>query len=168
MRGVPTQRTITVERLKQALYYDPSTGMFVRLESGGGVKAGSMAGWVAQGHLHISIDGEKYEAHRLAWFYMTGKWPQVEIDHEDVDGLNNRWINLREATKGQNRANKRKQKNNTSGFKGVFRHPDGKWQAKIGHQNKQYHLGLFDCLAAAHFCYIVAADKMHGEFARAV
>jgi hypothetical protein len=84
-----------------------------------------------------------------------------------MDGLNNRWNNLREATLAENRMNRGKQKNNTSGFKGVFIHPDGKWQAKIGHQKKQIHIGLFDCRAAAYFAYIIAANIRHGEFARA-
>src|ERR1700726_3642325 len=56
---------------------------------------------------------------QLAWFYMTGRWGRATIDHRDGNPANNRWKNLRVATPSQNNANRRRPRNNTSGFKGV-------------------------------------------------
>lgn len=85
---------------------------------------------------------------------------------------NNVWSNLRLATKSQNMANVGLIKSNTSGLKGASRYkagePYGKpWQASIRKDNKQYHLGHFATKEEAHAAYVAAAEKIHGEFARA-
>jgi hypothetical protein len=89
-----------------------------------------------------------------------------EVDHRDGDGLNNRRSNLRPATSAQNQHNRRKQCNNTSGFKGVDRRGD-LWRARISAGNKRLELGLFATPELAHAAYADAAVKLHGEFARA-
>jgi hypothetical protein len=164
---------LTAEKLREILAYDQETGDFVRLvDRSTNARAGSIAGCVSAGgtgklHWQISIDGRLYYAHRLAWLYMTGQWPSKTIDHIDANGLNNRWSNLREATKSENQHNRGKQRNNTSGFKGVSWHKrDRKWQAEIWLNGRKKSLGGFDDAAAAHAAYCDAAQKFHGGFAR--
>ena len=69
---------------------------------------------------------EQYSAHRLARLYQTGWWPPAHIDHVNLDKADNRWSNLRAATRSLNGANRFRQANNSSGFKGVHRRRRGK------------------------------------------
>jgi hypothetical protein len=115
----------------------------------------------------LSIDGRQYAAHRLAWLHMTGEWPPADIDHANGDPGDNRWNNLRAATRAQNISNGRKRSTNTSGFKGVsWRSAKEKWQAAITVNGLKRFLGYFDDPAEAHAAYVRAAEKYHGEFAR--
>lgn len=82
-----------------------------------------------------------------------------------MDRSDNRISNLREATRSQNAMNARKQRDNTSGFKGVSRWR-GKWQAKIQRDGKQRFLGAFSTPQDAALAYKNAAINLHGEFAR--
>lgn len=159
---------LTIERLKEVLSYDPETGLFTRLiDVGSRGKAGDIAGGVTdRGYLVIQIDGKTYRCARLAWFYMTGRWP-IEADHEDLDRGNNRWTNLREATRKGNVCNRKLGSRNTSGFKGVsWSKLLGCWIATIGFDGKKKYLGSFDRADDAHAAYCVAAVEHHGEFAR--
>jgi hypothetical protein len=87
------------------------------------------------------------------------------VDHVNSDTLDNRKCNLRVATRGQNAANQRLSRKNTSGFKGVT--PVGnKWQAQIGISGRRIYLGLFNTPELAHAAYCAAAARHFGEFAR--
>jgi len=89
-----------------------------------------------------------------------------EVDHENQDKLDNRRGNLRLATHAQNGCNRGKQKNNTSGFKGVsWNKSKGKWCAQIWHRGKKKHLGYFFDKIQAALAYDKAATKLHGTFA---
>ena len=90
-----------------------------------------------------------------------------EIDHKDGDKLNNLDENLRICTSGQNKHNRGKNKNNTSGFKGVVWCKSSKnWRSQIMINNNPIHLGYFNSVYDAAFAYNIAALKHHGEFAR--
>lgn len=158
----------TQERLRQLFRYEPDTGLFIRLvDVAGNAKAGMVAGSVNRrhGNILIHVDGARYFAHRLAWVYMTGDWPIDEIDHRDRDRANNRWANLREATRAQNNRNVGKRRDNKTGYVGVHVHrQSGKFCVQIGTGKEREHVGLFDCGPAAHFAYIVAANRRYGEF----
>jgi hypothetical protein len=92
----------------------------------------------------------------------------MDIDHINGDGLDNRWSNLRLATRAENIRNSRTKATNTSGFKGVSWHKrDRKWQAHIKINGRSKNLGLFEAPEDAHAAYVAAAQKYHGEFARA-
>ena len=163
---------ITAERLHETLNYNPETGFWTWLVSTNRrIRIGDRAGHSdGDRYLYVTVDGVIYLAHRLAWLYMTGEWPVAEIDHMDLDKKNNRWCNLREATRGQNLANKRAESRNLSGLKGVsIRHNmrSVKWYAQISISKKKKHIGAFDCPAAAHLSYVIEANKRFGEFARA-
>lgn len=89
------------------------------------------------------------------------------VDHIDGDSLNNRRANLRIATYAQNNCNRKINKNNASGFKGVSWHRNtGKWRAVIKIGGNQISLGLYSTPEDAHAAYCKAAVKYHGEFAR--
>jgi hypothetical protein len=89
------------------------------------------------------------------------------IDHKDGDGLNNKRQNLRPSTHSENAANRGKNRNNTSGFKGVyFCKPLQKWRARIKYGNqKETHLGYFLTVTDAAVAYDAAAKQYHGQFA---
>ena len=163
------RRRITRARLLELLHYDSETGEFRWQERvSRSVKVGDLAGLTdSEGYRQITIKGRAYRAHQLAWFYMTGKWCTVVIDHRDGDPSNNRWDNLRPATISQNNANRRPNRNNKSGFKGVVQHHIGRWCARIKKNGRRYHLGSFASPQEAHAAYVAAARKLFGEFARA-
>jgi hypothetical protein len=161
---------LTAERLRELLHYDPSTGIFTwRVRRCGRALVGATAGSLnADGYVHIRVDGGRYKAHRLAVLYMTGEWPVRDVDHENLCRSDNRWNNLRRATRSQNCANSRRPRNNTSGFKGVSWHGAGKaWVARVMVKGESRYLGLFDTPEAAHAAYSAAAMEAHGSFSRA-
>lgn len=93
--------------------------------------------------------------------------PKIEVDHKDLDGLNNTRDNLRIATHQENQHNRPMQTNNTSGYKGVhFHKKTQKWTAQIRFNGALIHLGSFTSPERAALAYNVAAQKYHGEFAR--
>lgn len=160
---------IPIERLREAIKYDPLTGdwtwlkpnpMALRVNPGDKAKTTSDS----MGHLQISIDGRLYLVHRLAWYYMTGEWPKRDVDHKNRDKKNNRWSNLRKATRQKNTFNSSVRKNNKSGFKGVHQIPNGRYSARITISGKTIYLGYFQTIDAAHEAYVEAARKLHGEF----
>ena len=120
------------------------------------------------GYWHVQIGSKLYLAHRLAWFYTRGGWPRDQIDHVDGNRANNRLSNLREATHTQNMQNRKINRNNKCGFKGVARVPSNRWRARIKVSNKSIHLGTFDTRAQAGEAYAEAADKYFGKFVRVV
>jgi len=96
---------------------------------------------------------------------MNGKFPPNDTDHKNGIRDDNRWTNLRAATKNQNMANMRKHRNNKSGFKGVSFHKESrKWVAFIQLNGKNKSLGYFKKPIEAHKAYCEVADKHHGEF----
>lgn len=156
-------------RLREVVTYDPETGKFAwRTTLGGHVKAGRRAGSHQQdGYFRVRIDGRLYLAHRLAWLYMTGEWPNGSIDHANGVPGDDHWKNLRVATCSQNQANSRRQKNNTSGHKGVDWDPkNNRWRARIHVEGRQLTLGRYDTLEEAASSYMQAAARLFGEFAR--
>jgi hypothetical protein len=158
---------LTQERLHEILDYDADTGQF-RWRPDSGKRAGRIAGCVAHSKVWvIHIGGRSYKAHQLAWLHMTGEWGRPAIDHRDGDTINNRWSNLRRATSTNNAANRRRPRNNTSGFKGVFFDRDRRaWAARISKDGQSHFLGRFATPQEAHAAYAAAAEDLFGEFAR--
>lgn len=89
----------------------------------------------------------------------------MEVDHINGDGLDNRRENLRIVTHSQNMMNRGKYRNNTSGFKGVFFHADGKWRAQIVVNGKTFGKYGFTTAEEAARYYDDLAIEHHGEFA---
>lgn len=159
--------TLTADRLRELLNYDPGTGVFTRkVGRAGNAKEGEVAGYRSRkGYRVIKIDCRPYKAHRLAWLYETGAWPADLIDH--INGIkdDNRFVNLREATNAENIQNAKRFKSNSSGFKGVS-FLRGRWSSRIRIGGKSKWLGWFYTPEEAYAAYISAAEKYHGEFAR--
>lgn len=152
---------LTEERLRELLDYDPETGIFIWRATG------AVAGSETHGYLRIVIDGKHYYAHRLAVLYMKGHWPPNLADHWNLNGLDNRWGNIREATKGQNAANSRAWKTNKLRTKGVsLCRATGKYRADIRINGKGRNLGRFGSIDEAYAAYDAAAKELFGEFAR--
>lgn len=148
--------------------YDPDTGLFYWTVPRPKIRVGEVAGSLHyKGYVIIELYGVPYFAHRLAWFYVTGKWPKNQIDHINRERADNRFANLREATHGQNRANSRT--TNRHGFKGVTFHKwlkEKPYSAQITFKKKVIYLGCYATAKEAHDAYKKAAIKMHGEFTR--
>lgn len=85
-------------------------------------------------------------------------------DHINGDTLYNLESNLRVCTSSQNKTNRRKNSNNTSGYKGV-RKSGEKWRAEISLNKKMIYLGTFPTREEAAHAYDEAARRLYGEFA---
>jgi hypothetical protein len=91
---------------------------------------------------------------------------EMQVDHINLDKLNNSKANLRVCTRYENQLNKSLTKNNTSGFKGVsWRKKDKKWKAQISVDKKTIFIGLFDNIIDAANAYDLEAIKYFKEFA---
>lgn len=112
--------------------------------------------------MRICLDGMRFMAHRLAWFYTYGSWPDCEIDHRDGNGWNNRLVNIRIAERAQNQANRKLNINTVTGIKGVTIRENGKYRARINQKN----VGNYATLAEAKAARDLAARAAHGEFYR--
>ena len=156
--------------LHKQLYYDPGTGEFYWQVSGNGKSVGKIAGSLHHtGYIIIMVDKVNYPAHQLAWVYMKGEWPRYTIDHKNLNKADNKWENLREATRSQNKINGILYRNNTSGSKGVHWYAKkNKWTAHISKDGKKIHLGSFLTREEAAAAYARAAEKLFGEFARPI
>lgn len=150
---------ITQKYLKSILRYNPKTGKFKWIESG------HRDGYRNEkGYLLLVINGRSYRQHRLAWLYMTGKWPKNQVDHENNIKDDNSWKNLREANNQLNHYNLLKPKNNTSGAKGV-RKVKGGYQARIKYNQKEIYLGVHPTLEIASDIYLAKARELANEYA---
>lgn len=156
----------TAIRVRELLTYDRETGLFRWRATVKAVKAGDIAGSDnGKGYIQISVDGVKYAASHLAWLYVTGIWPALEIDHKDTNRQNNAFLNLREATRSEQCRNVRHQKVTPSGLLGVT--PRGNRfiaQISVGPRGnrKSQHLGVFDTAEEAHTAYVGAKRPLHG------
>ena len=134
-----------------AIQYDPVSGDFTNLVKRGPLMPGARLGCVnGKGYLNIMVAGKSYTAHRLAWFLMKREWPGGMVDHINRNPSDNRWCNLRMATRSQNGMNREAPKNNTSGRKGVcWCKRSGKWFSYIMLNQKQKSLGYYDDIKEA-------------------
>ena len=152
-------QALTAARLRDLLSYSPETGEFVwrRSAKGRPVRAGARAGSPhSGGYLSIGIGGRNYLAHRLAWMYAHGQWPQQDIDHIDGDRRNNRIANLRDVSRAMNCQNRRREDMGVS-----FHKRDKRWLAQIHVDSKKRHLGSFATRAEAQARYMAAKRVLH-------
>lgn len=157
---------ITQQQLFEHLHYNPDTGAFTRLvtTSNRSVAGSRSGGYGANGYYRVSVLGRRYFAHRLAWFYMTGEWP-TEIDHINCVRDDNRFCNLRIASRQENSANMRLKPSNSSGFKNVnFDKVKGKWVARVRIQGKRKNLGLFGSPEEAYAAWQKCAEPHDKTF----
>ncbi|HFI6433393.1 TPA: HNH endonuclease signature motif containing protein [Escherichia coli] len=116
-------------------------------KSRGRMKAGSIAGCPNDtGRIRVRLFGRWYKAHRIIWEMHNGPIPEgYEIDHLDHDPSNNRLNNFRLVLGKENAKNRPKNKNNTSGYIGVYWDKERKkWYSQIWVNYKCITLGRFD------------------------
>lgn len=153
--------------IDQLLQYQPETGkLFWRINRPNGVKAGDEAGIVRKdGYRYICVENQRFFAQVVCWRLQTGKWPGHIVDHRNGFRDDNRWANLRKASKPQNGYNAKVRTDNTTGVKGVFPYK-GKFRAKINVEGKPKYLGTFLTVEEAAAARSSAELLYHGEFAR--
>jgi RNA polymerase sigma factor (sigma-70 family) len=116
---------------------------------------------ICKGYAHTFTKGRPILMHQL----ILGKTKGKEIDHIFGNTLDNRKSKLRICTRAQNGKNRKKGKNNTSGYKGIFCTISGKWGAKIVSDGKTTCLGSYSMPEDAAFAYNLGAIRLHGEYA---
>jgi hypothetical protein len=173
--------TISVDEVRRLFSYDPAEGVLRHKceysrdtgQRGRPRKIGSLAGYYdkSTGYRKVEINDHSYAVHRLIHLYVTGEWPEYEIDHIDMNRENNKWENLRPATSYENQRNRTVYVNSRSQLKsqlkGIYYSQDnGKWGAKIRVNGKVIYLGQFDTGGEAYEVYKSAIARLHGEFAR--
>jgi len=155
---------LTQKRLKELLHYNPKTGVFIWKKSRGKIQAGTIANSVRpDGYIHIKLDYILYLAHRLAWFYVHGKWPNKNLDHRNRVKHHN-WIkNLRNGAQQHNMQNIIKaQSNNVIGVRNVyFDKRRGTYVVSIRVHKKTKYIGAFATLKLAKAAAIKAKKKHH-------
>ena len=120
-----------------------------------------------RGYWQLCHKRKCYRAHRVVWFLVTGEDPGDQvIDHVNGDGLDNRFDNLRVCDQKDNMRNSKKSRNNAQKYKGVSKHGNRGYQARIGVNGKQIALGTFSTQEEAAEAYNLAAKEYHGEYAR--
>lgn len=154
---------LTHNQLKSELHYDPSTGVFTWILCHHKSRIGKPAGTSWNGYIYVTAGGRRYPAHRLAWFYVYGHWPELPLDHENDIKTDNRISNLRQATFAQNAASQPLRKCNTTGFKGVSR-AGKRWVAQATYNKRTHYLGRFDSPQEANAAYNTFAKASHGVF----
>jgi len=134
---------LTQNRLKWLLKYSPDTGEFRWLVTKGRCRAGALAGATdAGGYRVIRVDGVLYKAHRLAWLYAYGRWPDGLLDHINRVPSDNRLANLRRATQSENMHNANRR--SRSGVPGVrWRAERNRWVAQIRVGYRNHVIGSF-------------------------
>jgi HNH endonuclease/AP2 domain len=131
------------------------------------IKKGQKAGAKnSDGYILIRVNGKTYYAHRMAFIFTTGKFPENEVDHINGITSDNRISNLRECSHKQNIWNQKIRKNNTSGIKGVswFKRYN-KWRARFIVNGKYMHIGYFNNKEDAEITIKKYMNIHQGEFA---
>lgn len=114
------------------------------------------------GYAKVYAHGKQYYLHR----FLLEAPRHMQVDHINGDGLDNRRTNLRLVTPSQNQWNRGKKQSSRTGYKGVTRGSNGRFLARIMHQNKQTHLGTFKTVEAASFAYVTAESRLRMSYVR--
>jgi hypothetical protein len=160
-------KTIDIELLREWIAYNPLTGALTWAKQRGsrGVIGARCESSHKQGYLCIKFNGQRYQAHRIAFALHHGRWPTNQIDHINRAKDDNRICNLREATSSENSCNTPISNRNTSGHTGVQWHKGHqKWYAKVI-RNGVAHRKLFTSLDEATAWASEKRRELHGAFA---
>lgn len=167
-----------IEFLHECFSYDPGTGELrwklrpahhfisvARANNRNSRYAGQIAGSVGEYHRQVrfAYAGKTVStsAHRIAFKLLTGEDP-AQIDHINVDGLDNRAANLRAAGRGDNNANRRGWAK--SGLPKGVKFVNRTFVAQITKSGRTHYLGRFASPEQAHNAFCEAARRLHGEF----
>jgi len=143
--------------LHKLLDYNEETGIFVwktQLSSRGII--GTIAGNLDNGYIRITINKVKYNAHRLAWLYIYGEWPEGIIDHKNRIKIDNRILNLDDTTQSINTQNRAEGK----GYWKV----GNKYRVEIQSNGIRKNIGRFDTEYEAFSAYLAAKLLYHSNY----
>lgn len=153
--------SITLERLRSLIAYDPALGTFTWKVQQGKSRVGSAVGHVQHGYAKACIDKEQLRLSRVAWFMTHGVWPSGQIDHIDGNKLNNRISNLRDVPMSVNMQNRYSVRRKNDGLPyGVSPSRDGKkFVANI-------RVGTFETAEEASEAFMNAKRLLHSGCTR--
>lgn len=114
------------------------------------------------GYIHVIFDNESRLLHRA----LLNHYGKEKVDHKDGNILNNKLENLRLCSHTQNQMNKKIDKRNLCGFKGVRKTKYGTYMANIKLNGVQKYLGSYKTIEEAAEAYDTAALELFGEFAK--
>jgi hypothetical protein len=161
----------SAEELNGLLAYNPKTGALIwrarpstsRVNKNfnarfSGKQAGTIESW---GYRQLKVYGKLHMAHRVIWKIMTGEEPTEFIDHKDGNPSNNRWANLREADLLSNNWNRKKNANNTVGYRCIYplktkRPTSKKFRVTLRFDGKKNLIGDFHTIEEANAAYEAA------------
>ena len=155
---------LTQKRVKELFDYNEETGILIRKTGFYKAKKGDIfiKSYSSHGYAECSIDGESYLIHRIIWLWCNGYLPEGFVDHIDRNKLNNKLINLREASRVCNAQNSGNPKNNKSGVKGIYWcNTSSRWKAQIGINNRLKHIITSDNFDEA-VCARLAVEQCIG------
>ncbi|WP_428700722.1 HNH endonuclease [Stenotrophomonas indicatrix] len=152
-----------LEKANALFAYDPETGRIVRRITCGGRCAGTVVGTRRDdGYLDVGVAGRTVLAHRLAWLLITQEEPPVEIDHINGRKDDNRFKNLRGASRAENNQNRLvPHANNRTGRLGVYRNRAGRFVARIRVDGRLQHIGVYATPDEASDAYLSAKRQLH-------
>lgn len=145
---------IEANEVRDLVHYDPDTGI---MRWPGGKQVGTITN---VGYRQVTIQGKKYQASRLAFAYMTEKWPEF-MDHINHNKSDDRWVNLRDVSHSTNMKNLSTRQSNKSGYNGVRWHESRKkWQVQVGYNGSTKHVGYYPKLEDAISARKVAEKRL--------
>lgn len=160
---------ITAETVRQLFDYNPEEGELRWKVARQRIIKGSIAGYISKsdGYRYVCFDYKDILAHRLIWLYMTGKWPESQIDHKNRNKADNRWTNLREANNSQNNINRPTGKGNNTGVTGVwYDKKRNQYRVKIQVKGKEYTIGRYKTFEEAKMWRKLAEEEFYGEYVK--
>ena len=155
--------TVDLEKVREYFGYDPSTGEFRWIKNKKKGRIGALAGEIVAttGYRRICFDGKRVFAHRLAYAWMTGEWPET-VDHINRVRTDNRWENLRSATRSQQQGNAR----GAGKTRGVYQDRGRKmWRARLTRRHGgNINVGTYATKEEAQEAFDAVAVQHFGEF----
>jgi hypothetical protein len=158
--------SLSISEILDLWEYDPETGIFKWRVWKAGMRRDRTTGHSDGRYIVLAKNRKKFYAHRVAFVAMLGRWPGQVVDHINGDCSDNKWVNLREATQGQNIRNKDVKGDSLTGVKGVSRDKrDGRFYAYIDVNGKRTALGGFENADDARRVRREAEIALHEGFA---
>jgi hypothetical protein len=134
-----THKVLTQEKLKQHVFYDPITGVWIwKIAMSNRVRVGGViTNTDSKGYRVIVIEGIRYRACRLAFLYVKGKLPINYVKHVDNNRLNDIFSNLSSVRKNNI---KEPEVINETGVKGLtFNRKSKRYQCRIMYNRSTYY-----------------------------